>query len=135
MRKLPATSLRALVPNYPGAERAVAVGVPMISRLVAATPTYQRLNSNMTIEENLRDIEKSVDLARSNGIEVALGMAISFVCPYEGVVPLSSVLDVPRAALMSASTLTGSSTRQVGLGSSVAQRPILLRGFFIAAQR
>ena len=92
--KLPGISLRALVPNYRGAERAVAVGVPKISCLVAASPTYQRLNSNMTIEENLRDIEKSVDLAVRNGIEVALGMAISFVCPYEGVVPLPNVLSI-----------------------------------------
>ena len=43
--KVPDTSLRALVPNYRGAERAVAAGVPKISCLVAASPTYQRLNS------------------------------------------------------------------------------------------
>ena len=92
--KLPGTALRALVPNFRGAERAVTAGVPKISCLVAASPTYQRLNSNMSIEENLRDIEKSFDLAVRNGIEVALGMAISFVCPYEGVVPLSSVLNI-----------------------------------------
>jgi hydroxymethylglutaryl-CoA lyase len=97
--KLPGTSLRALVPNYRGAERAVAAGVPKISCLVAASPTYQRLNSNMTTEENLRDIEKSVNLARRNGIEVALGMAISFVCPYEGVVPLTSVMSIAERAI------------------------------------
>jgi hydroxymethylglutaryl-CoA lyase len=96
--KLPGTSLRALVPNYRGAERAVAAGVPKISCLVAASPTYQRLNSNMTIEENLRDIDKSADLARRNGIEVALGMAISFVCPYDGLVPLSNVMSIVERA-------------------------------------
>lgn len=93
------TSLRALVPNYRGAERAVAVGVPKISCLVAASPTYQRLNSNMTIEENLQDIARSVELARRSGIEVALGMAISFVCPYEGVVPLVSVMSIVERAI------------------------------------
>ena len=97
--KLRGTSLRALVPNYRGAERAIAVGVPKISCLVAASPTYQRLNSNMTIEENLRDIEKSVELARRSGIESALGMAISFVCPYEGVVPLAAVLGIVERAV------------------------------------
>jgi hydroxymethylglutaryl-CoA lyase len=91
---LPGTSLRALVPNFRGAERAIAVGVPKISCLVAASPTYQRLNSNMTIEENLRDIERTVELAARSGTEVALGMAISFVCPYDGVVPLESVLQI-----------------------------------------
>jgi hydroxymethylglutaryl-CoA lyase len=97
--KLPNTSLRALVPNLRGAERAVGVGVPKISCLVAASPTYQRLNSNMTIEDNLRDIEKSVDLARRAGLEVALGMAISFVCPYEGVVALSNVMSIVERAV------------------------------------
>jgi hydroxymethylglutaryl-CoA lyase len=97
--KLPGTSLRALVPNYRGAERAVAAGVPKISCLVAASPTYQRLNSNMTIEENLVDIARSVELARRNGIEVALGMAISFVCPYDGVVPEANVLNIVQRAV------------------------------------
>ena len=92
-RGLPAT-LRALVPNFRGAERAIAAGIPKISCLVAASPTYQRLNSNMTIDENLRDIERTVDLASRGDTEVALGMAISFVCPYEGLVPLDSVLRI-----------------------------------------
>ena len=89
------TTLRALVPNFRGAERAIAAGVPKISCLVAASPTYQRLNSNMTIDENLRDIERTVELAASRAnTEVALGMAISFVCPYDGLVPLDSVLRI-----------------------------------------
>jgi hydroxymethylglutaryl-CoA lyase len=54
---------------------------------VAASPTYQRLNSNMSIEDNLRDIERIFDLGARSGTEVVLGMAISFVCPYEGLVP------------------------------------------------
>ena len=92
-RNLGAT-LRALVPNFRGAERAIAAGVPKISCLVAASPTYQRLNSNMTIEDNLRDIERTVELAARGKTEVALGMAISFVCPYDGLVPLASVLRI-----------------------------------------
>lgn len=86
--------LSALVPNYRGAERAVAVGVPHLSCLVAASPTYQRLNSNMSIEDNLRDIERISELGARSGARVSLGMAISFVCPYEGVVPLENVLRI-----------------------------------------
>lgn len=91
---LDGTSLRALVPNFRGAERAVGAGVPKISLLVAASPTYQRLNSNMTIDENVRDVERSVELAAQHGVQVALGMAISFVCPYDGEVPLESVMGI-----------------------------------------
>ena len=97
--KLPGTTLRALVPNYRGAQRAIAAGVPKISCLIAASPTYQRLNSNMTIDENLQDIERSVALAATSGTDVALGMAISFVCPYDGLVPLSAVLQIVERAV------------------------------------
>jgi hydroxymethylglutaryl-CoA lyase len=97
--KLPGTTLRALVPNYRGAQRAIAAGVPKISCLIAASPTYQRLNSNMTIDENLQDIERSAALAAQSGTSIALGMAISFVCPYEGLVPLSAVLKIVERAI------------------------------------
>lgn len=86
--------LRALVPNYRGAERAVAVGVPHLSCLVAASPTYQRLNSNMSVEENLDEIERIAGLGARAGIQVSLGMAISFVCPYDGLVPLDAVMKI-----------------------------------------
>ncbi|GAC1323145.1 MAG: hydroxymethylglutaryl-CoA lyase [Chloroflexota bacterium] len=96
---LDGTVVRVLVPNYKGAERAVAAGVPKMSCLIAASPTYQRLNSNMSIDENLRDLQRSVDLAQRSGVRVALGMAISFVCPYDGVVPLESVLRIVERAV------------------------------------
>jgi hydroxymethylglutaryl-CoA lyase len=91
--------LRALVPNLRGAERAIAAGMPKVSCLVAASPTYQRLNSNMSIEDNLLDIERSVELGARSGTEVALGMAISFVCPYEGLVPERAVMAIVERAV------------------------------------
>jgi hydroxymethylglutaryl-CoA lyase len=91
--------LRALVPNLRGAERAIAAGMPKVSCLVAASPTYQRLNSNMSIEDNLLDIERTVELGARSGTEVALGMAISFVCPYEGLVPERAVMAIVERAV------------------------------------
>ena len=96
---LPATTLRALVPNYRGAQRSLASGVPKILCLIAASPTYQRLNSNMTIDENLRDIERTVELAARSSVQIALGMAISFVCPYDGLVPVESILHIVERAV------------------------------------
>jgi hydroxymethylglutaryl-CoA lyase len=91
--------LRALVPNLRGAERAIAAGMPKVSCLVAASPTYQRLNSNMSIEDNLLDIERTVELGARSGTEVALGMAISFVCPYEGLVSERAVMAIVERAV------------------------------------
>lgn len=76
---------KALVPNMRGAERAIAVGVPTLVCLIIASETYQRLNSNMSVEQNLEQIELIVKAARAAGRQAAVGMGTVFVCPYEGV--------------------------------------------------
>lgn len=87
-------TLRALVPNLKGAMRAFDAGMRKVSCLVVASETYQRKNSNMSIEENKQDIERIVGLARRDGHAVDVGMGICFLCPYEGPVPLGRVIDL-----------------------------------------
>lgn len=77
---------RALVPNLRGAERAIAAGVRKLSCLIVASETYQRLNSRMSVGENLVEIERILRLARRHDVQVAVGIGTSFVCPYEGVI-------------------------------------------------
>jgi len=89
---IPGVTLRALVPNLKGAMRAFDAGVRKLSCLIVASETYQRKNSNMSIEENRKDIERIVDLARRHGLEVDVGMGICFLCPYEGPVPAERVI-------------------------------------------
>lgn len=79
--------LRALVPNLKGAERAVRANIRKLSALLAVSPTYQRLNSRMTVAEGLEGVRAIVRLAAGEGITVAAALAIAFICPYEGVVP------------------------------------------------
>lgn len=76
---------QALAPNMRGAERAIAVGVPKIVCLIIASETYQRLNSNMSVERNLQEIESIAKEGVAAGRQVAVGMGTVFVCPYEGV--------------------------------------------------
>lgn len=83
---------RALVPNVRGAERALAVGVPKLSCLIVASETYNQLNSNMTVEQNVREIERIAALAREAGVEIGVGMGTSFICPYDGVLPEEYIL-------------------------------------------
>lgn len=75
---------QALVPNVRGAERALAAGVPKLVCLIIASETYQRLNSNMSVERNLEEIETIVKTARAAGHDVSVAMGTVFVCPYEG---------------------------------------------------
>lgn len=83
---------RVLVPNLKGAERALAVNAQKLACLISASETYQALNSNMSIEENARQIEQIVELCRQAGTPVEVGIGGSFICPYEGVIPDEKVL-------------------------------------------
>ncbi len=77
-------TLKALVPNVKGAERALAVGVKKLSCLIVASETYQRLNSHMWVEDNVRQIEEIARMTAGTDVEVTVGMGTSFVCPYDG---------------------------------------------------
>ncbi|MFZ0215689.1 MAG: hydroxymethylglutaryl-CoA lyase [Candidatus Dormiibacterota bacterium] len=79
-------TLRALVPNYRGAERAIDAGLRKLSCLIVASETYQRLNSRMSVADNLVEIERIVNLAATRNVEVTVGVGTSFVCPYEGLI-------------------------------------------------
>ncbi|HEX8997670.1 MAG TPA: hypothetical protein VF812_16705 [Ktedonobacterales bacterium] len=75
---------QALVPNVRGAQRAMDAGVPKLVCLIIASETYQRLNSNMSVERNLDEIDIIVKEGRAAGHEVSVAMGTVFLCPYEG---------------------------------------------------
>jgi len=93
----PAVTYRALVPNLRGAQRAVAAGTQKLSCLIVASETYSKKNSNMSVGENLTEIERIVEFADYQGVEVNVSMGICFLCPYEGPVPEEDVFDLVEA--------------------------------------
>ncbi len=86
--------MRALVPNLRGAERALASGLTKLSCLIVASETYQRMNSNMSVGDNLDEIERIVALAHQHDAAVMVGMGMSFICPYEGLMPEDRVSEM-----------------------------------------
>lgn len=80
---------RALVPNDIGMERAIEADVDKVNALVVISDTYREKNQGMTLEENLAQVERIVELAEGTDIEVEAGLGTSFFCPYEGQIPLS----------------------------------------------
>lgn len=120
---------RALVPNFRGAERAMAVGVKKLSCLIVASETYQRLNSNMSVEQNVREIEKIARVAGEAGFEVTVGMGTSFICPYDGVLPEDYILGL-------VGRFVDAGIREVSLADSVGLAwPTLVRDRVRAIQR
>jgi hydroxymethylglutaryl-CoA lyase len=104
--------LRALVPNYRGAERAVAVGVPKLSCLIVVSETYQRLNSNMSVNENVAEIERIAELGARRGAEVTVSLGTSFICPYEGLLPEERLRSLVER-------FVGFGIKEIGLADSI----------------
>jgi hydroxymethylglutaryl-CoA lyase len=112
LRPIHGVAFQALVPNLRGAARAVTAGVTHLACLVAASETYQRKNSNMSIKENLNQIR---EITRLPGIEpatVTASVGLCFWCPYEGRVPEAQVLRVVGA-------LVAAGLSQVSIADSI----------------
>lgn len=90
----PQAKIRVLVPNTIGMQRAIDAGIQHLKLLIVASETYQRLNSNMSIGQNLRQILGIATAAEKEDVHVSVGIGTAFVCPYEGVIPTDSVSDL-----------------------------------------
>ena len=104
--------LRALVPNVRGAGRAVDAGIAKLAWLIAASPTYQRLNSNMDQERGLEEGAEVHRIASSSGAEMVAAVATAFVCPYDGVI-------APERLYSLVGRIADLGVREVWLGESV----------------
>lgn len=91
--------LSSLVPNVTGAKRAIESGARAVSVFMSASEAHNRANVNMSIEDSLtqlgvvsRSIQEQIDFFRGY-------IVTTFGCPYQGEVPIESVLNVCRAYL------------------------------------
>jgi len=93
----PGVTYLALVPNMRGLERARAAGVRAIAVFTAASQSFTKRNINMTIEESLEAFREVVGSARSDGMWIRGYISTAFGCPYEGHVPVESVVRVANS--------------------------------------
>jgi isopropylmalate/homocitrate/citramalate synthase len=87
----------ALTPNMRGLERARAAGASAIVVFTAASETFAKRNINMTIDESLAVAGDVLRAARAYGMWTRASISTCFGCPYEGAVPVASVVRVARA--------------------------------------
>ncbi len=83
-----------LIPNMKGYELAREAGAESVTMVVYASETMARRNVRMGVAEAERDAFKIIDLARADGIEVIVIVAVSFGCPFEGAVDSAIVHDI-----------------------------------------
>jgi hydroxymethylglutaryl-CoA lyase len=88
------TRYSALVPNVKGLERAREAGLDEVAVFAAASETFSLRNINQSIDDSLALYADVAARARGAGIRVRAYLSTVFGCPYEGVVPVSRVVDL-----------------------------------------
>src|ERR1700694_4069465 len=95
--KSPGVRFSALVPNMKGYDRAVAAGILHHEFVMAASDTFNRKNLNRSIAESLELLDEVTPRAKQDGVEIRVGIATSFHCPFEGTISSQALLDVVKA--------------------------------------
>ncbi|MEN9761126.1 MAG: hypothetical protein RI906_952 [Pseudomonadota bacterium] len=94
VQRKPGVRLAALVPNARGAERAAAAKVDAMVCFVSASESHCQTNLNKPIAKALADVEEFMPIARQFNVPVSGAIATAFGCPFEGDVPVSSLVRV-----------------------------------------
>lgn len=95
--KRPGVIYSALVPNLFGLERAIEAGIDHVAVFTAASETFNQHNINASVDESLERFGPVIARARDAGVTVRGYVSTSFGCPYDGPVPVESVIKVTRA--------------------------------------
>jgi hydroxymethylglutaryl-CoA lyase len=123
-------SLSVLIPNERGLERALAQRdrFDEINLFLSASETHNRKNVNRSIVESLQGLERTIELARAEGLRCEGVIAVSLGCPYEGEVPVDRVLEI-------AERLAAAGCEEVGFGDTTGMANPRQVGEFFAAAR
>ncbi len=93
IRRNPAVTYVALVPNARGAERALGADVDEIVLVVSVSETHNRANVRRSVAESFVGFGEVFDVMRGHRQTIAGALATSFGCPFEGVIPEQQVED------------------------------------------
>ncbi len=117
VERRPGVTYAALVPNVRGAEMAVEADADLLTFTVSASPTYNRRNVRMEVEESLALVPNIIEAAGATTKERPVDVVIScaFGSPYEGEISPTGVADLVRrvaddGALFTLADTTGMAT-------------------------
>lgn len=117
----------ALVPNLRGADRALAAAVDGLHFVVCASETYNRRNVGMSVDESVEDLVSIARVAHGK-VPLAVTLAVTFGCPFEGQLPDATLLDL-------AVRLVDAGADELGLADTAGLGdPVLIRRVVSAVQ-
>jgi hydroxymethylglutaryl-CoA lyase len=123
-------ALSVLVPNERGLDRALEyrdrfheVGI-----FLSATETHNRRNVNRSVDESLVALERMLPRILDSGLRCEAVIAVSFGCPYEGMV-------APERVLFLAKRLASAGAAEIGFGDTTGMaNPRAVRELFATAR-
>jgi hydroxymethylglutaryl-CoA lyase len=89
-------TVSVLTPNAKGFESALAAGADEVVIFGAASEAFSQRNINCSIAESIERFRPVAEAAKANRLRLRAAVSTAFGCPYQGEVPLESVLDVVR---------------------------------------
>jgi hydroxymethylglutaryl-CoA lyase len=87
-------TVSVLTPNMKGFEAALAAGADEVVIFGAASEAFSRRNINCSIAESIERFAPVARAAKANGLRLRAAVSVAFGCPYQGEVPVASVVDV-----------------------------------------
>ena len=94
IERRPGIRYTALVPNLVGLERGQEAGVSEVAIFAAASETFSQRNINQSIAASLDIYAGLCREARNSGLPVRAYLSTVFGCPFEGEVPVATVVDI-----------------------------------------
>ena len=82
--------------NERGLKDAIEAKVNWITYVIAATETMSEKNANTTIADGIEMCKKAIKLGHENGVKIRGSISVTWVCPYEGDVPLERILEITK---------------------------------------
>jgi isopropylmalate/homocitrate/citramalate synthase len=112
LERRPGTRYPVLVPNEQGLERALEAGVEEIAVFSAASETFNQKNINTSIAGSLERLRPVAARAGAEGLGVRGYVSCVLGCPYEGDVPVETVVRV-------SGELIEMGCREISLGDTI----------------
>jgi hydroxymethylglutaryl-CoA lyase len=95
----PGVIYSVLTPNMKGFEAARDAGADEVVIFGAASEAFSQKNINCSIAESIARFEPVAAAAKAAGLRLRGSISCALGCPYQGVVPVESVVDVARRYL------------------------------------
>lgn len=89
-------TLSALTPNMKGFEAALASQVNEVVIFGAASEAFSMRNTNCSVAESIERFRPVAREAKAQGLRLRAAISVAFGCPYQGEVPIESVIDLVR---------------------------------------